>query len=255
MLANGLHIGTGNYEIGAMYELHEHDGETELALIENFSELETSNNLDLTLRKFSGDAGFVFNLFYNKVDNYYYENDLGFTIDVGHEHGDEDEHDMVHADDHGLEKEGAPVFLFIPQDVALYGFEAQINYQVNANLHVQAQADYIRGKLQNGGDLARIPPKRLSTRISYSGDTWDTALSLKHTFKQDKITSLETATDAFTMVDVSANWYLSQDNLDYTVYGKVENLTDELAYVHQSFLKEITPLPGRNFVIGVRGQF
>ena len=80
-------------------------------------------------------------------------------------------------------------------------------------------------------------------------------MSVKHTFKQDKITSLETATDAFTMVDVSANWYLSQGNLDYTVYGKVENLTDELAYVHQSFLKEITPLPGRNFVIGVRGQF
>lgn len=271
LLANGLHIGTGNYEIGAMYELHEHDGETELALIENFSELETSNNLDLTLRKFSGDIGFVFNLFYNKVDNYYYENDLGFTIDAGHDHSVEDEHEMgldddhdelvdehddTHGDeDHVLEEEGSPVFLFMPQDVELYGFEAQVKYQVNANLHVQAQADYIRGKLQDGGDLARIPPKRLSTRISYSGDTWDTALSVKHTFKQDKITSFETATDAFTMVDVSANWYLSQGNLDYTVYGKVENLTDELAYVHQSFLKEITPLPGRNFVIGVRGQF
>jgi len=255
LLANGLHIGTGNYELGAMYELHEHNDETELALIEDFSELETSNNLDVTLRKFSGDLGFVLNLFYNKVDNYYYENDLGFTIDVEHAHSTEDVHDEHEEIDEEHVEEGSPVFLFSPQDVELYGFEAQVNYSLNANLQVQAQADYIRGKLQNGADLARIPPKRMSTQISYSGDSWDTIVSLKHTFKQDKITSLETPTDAFTMVDVSANWYLSQGNLDYTVYGKIDNLTDELAYVHQSFLKDITPLPGRNFVIGIRGEF
>jgi len=52
-----------------------------------------------------------------------------------------------------------------------------------------------------------------------------------------------------------SNVYLSQGKWDWVAYLKVENMTDELAYVHQSFLRDVTPLPGRNFVLGIRGEF
>mgnify|MGYP000489421501 CR=1 FL=1 len=245
LLANGLHIGTGSYELGAVYDLHEHDDEMEVELRESAPQLETSNNIDLTLRKFSGDLGFVFNVFYNRVDNYYFEDDLGFTFDAGHDdHGDE------HSDE-----EGAPVFLFTPQDVALYGFEAQVNYAINTNWTVTAQGDMIRGQRQDGGDLARIPPSRISSALNYAASNWDAKIDVKHVFEQDRITTLETNTPAYTMVDISANWYITQDKWDWVAYVKVDNVTDELAQVHQSFLKDITPLPGRNIVLGLRGEF
>ena len=261
LLANGLHIGTGNYEIGAVYELHEHDGETELELREAEAELETSNNIDLTLRKFSGDLGLVLNVFYNRVDNYYFENDLGISIEAGHEdHGDEILADEDHADealhdeDH-MDEELAPVFLFAPQDVELYGAEVQVNYALNDQWQLSAQGDWIRGRLQDGGNLARIPPKRLSSTITYSGNNWDASIAVKRVFAQNKITAFETQTPGYTMVDMYSNVYLSQGKWDWVAYLKVENMTDELAYVHQSFLRDVTPLPGRNFVLGIRGEF
>lgn len=48
----GPHIGTGTYEIGAMFELHEEDDEAHFDLLEGDAELETSNNIELSLRKF-----------------------------------------------------------------------------------------------------------------------------------------------------------------------------------------------------------
>ena len=42
---------------------------------------------------------------------------------------------------------------------------------------------------------------------------------------------------------------------DLVLYFKANNLTDEVAFVHSSFLKEVAPLPGRNFSIGLRGSF
>lgn len=252
LLANGLHIGTGNYEIGTVYELHEHVGETELELREHDLELETSNNIDFTFRKFSGDLGLIFNVFYNRVDNYYFEDDLGFGIAADHAHDEEEV--TMDADEHA-DEELAPVFLFTPQDVELYGIEAQVNYALNSNWKIAAQGDWIRGRLQDGGNLARIPPKRLSSTITYNANNWDTSVAVKHVFNQSKITSLETQTPSYTMLDVNSNIYLSQGKWDWVAYLKIENVTDELAYVHQSFLKDITPLPGRNFVVGIRGEF
>ena len=251
LLANGLHIGTGNYEIGSVYALHEHDGETELELRETDAQLETSNNIDFTFRKFSGDLGLVLNVFYNRVDNYYFENDLGISIEAGHEdHADEPIADQAHADE-----EMAPVFLFTPQDVELYGIEAQVNYALNSQWQLAAQGDWIRGRLQDGGNLARIPPKRVSSTITYSGSNWDASVAVKRVFNQNQISSFETQTPGYTMLDLNSNLYLSQGKWDWVAYLKIENMTDELAYVHQSFLRDVTPLPGRNVVLGLRGEF
>ena len=149
----------------------------------------------------------------------------------------------------------APVFLYTPQDVELYGIEAQINYALNSQWQLAAQGDWIRGRLQDGGNLARIPPKRVSSTITYSGSNWDASVAVKRVFNQNQISSFETQTPGYTMLDLNSNLYLSQGKWDWVAYLKIENMTDELAYVHQSFLRDVTPLPGRNVVLGLRGEF
>jgi len=40
-----------------------------------------------------------------------------------------------------------------------------------------------------------------------------------------------------------------------TVFAEAKNLTDEEAREHVSFLKDIAPMPGRNFRVGVAYRF
>jgi iron complex outermembrane receptor protein len=42
---------------------------------------------------------------------------------------------------------------------------------------------------------------------------------------------------------------------ELTLYLKGQNLTDETARVHTSFLKDVAPLPGRSLALGLRGRF
>ena len=95
---------------------HFHDG--------NDVDEEVSNNIDLSLRKHSGDIGWVVNLFYNEVDNFYYERNTGLSSeDFEHEEVEED-----HDHDHGSD---LPVYLFEQADATLYGIEAQLAWQVS----------------------------------------------------------------------------------------------------------------------------
>ena len=64
------------------------DGEQVVGLSKKSIELETANNIDLTLRKFVGDFGFIANAFYNQVDDYYYQQNTGLFAEDGHAHHD-----------------------------------------------------------------------------------------------------------------------------------------------------------------------
>lgn len=162
LLSFGPHIGTGTYEVGALFDLDE-DGH--LGLSEQAIVLETANNIDLTLRKTQGDVGFILNAFYNQVDNYYYQIDTGLYAQSGHDHGDEEEG----ADEHDHSSE-LPVYLFKTDDVVLHGFEAQIAWQLTNEFKLDVFSDYVRARLKDGGDLPRTPPLRFGSELSYQTD-------------------------------------------------------------------------------------
>ncbi|HEY9043853.1 MAG TPA: TonB-dependent receptor [Rheinheimera sp.] len=244
LLSFGAHIGTASYEVGALFAL---DGD-EFVLNTQPIELETANNLDLTLRKFSGNTGFVLNAFYNRVDNYYYQQNTGLFAESGHshDHGDEDGHD--HASE-------LPVYLFTAADVTLHGLEAQFNWQINDPFKLTLQGDYIRARLNDGGDLPRTPPLRMAAELAYEHDAISADLRATRYFKQDKVSELEQATGGYTLLDASVSYRFELGPQLLTAYIKGQNLTDEEARVHTSFLKDITPLPGRSVAVGLRGSF
>ncbi len=249
LLSFGPHIGTGSYEIGALFSLNaDPNAEQTLVLNRQPIEMEVANNLDLTFRKINGDIGLVFNIFYNQVDNYYYQQNTGLFAESGHshDHGDEEGHD------HSGE---LPVYLFVAEDVILHGFESQLVWQIAQPYRFTVQADYIRARLDRGGDLPRTPPLRLSSELAYEGDQISADLRLTRYVKQDKVSELESATAGYSLLDASVSYHLSGALQDLVLYVKGENLTDEEARVHTSFLKDKTPLPGRSLGLGIRGQF
>ena len=250
LLSFGPHIGTRTYEIGALFDLSE---EGEFVLSQTAIDLETANNIDLTFRKTQGDVGFVFNAFYNQVDNYYFQEETGLFAESGHDHdhGEEGHGEEGH-DEHSDE---LPVYLFGSADAVLHGFELQVAWQTTDNLKLDFFADYVKARLKDGGALPRTSPMRVGSHVAYTLDNIRADLDITHFAKQDDISTFETETDGYTLVDASITYDIPLGDIDLSVYLSGENLTDEEARVHTSFLKDIAPRPGRNFAFGVRGYF
>ncbi len=250
LLSFGPHIGTGSYEVGALFSLHDdHGEEPHFGLTEHDIVMETSNNIDISLRKFKGDIGFIFNAFYNQIDDYYYEQATGFSAGDGHDHSGHDH------GDHGEEADTLPLYIFTAQDVSLYGFEAQVSWQVTDEFTWRVQGDVLRARLDAGGELPRTPPARIATEFSYQGEVISADLFVSHNFEQTHTASLETSTDSYVMVDANVNYHFSLGQHNLAIYLKGINLTDEYAQVHTSFLKDLTPLAGRSVSLGIRGSF
>lgn len=236
----GPHIGAGTFEVGAMYDIQQVGDEVQVELSTQDPDIETSYSIDLTWRKFKGDFGFVVSAFYNHVNDYYYQQDTGLVF--------KDEH----ADEHD---EGLPILIYQQDDVDLYGVEAEFVYQISSPLKASLFGDYINAQLSDGGNLPRIPPMRIGGSLQYQGNSYDGELSINHYFEQNDIAPLETVTSGYNLIDMNMNYYMDSLGNDLVLYIKGNNLTDEVAKVHSSFLKDIAPLPGRNFSVGIRGSF
>jgi len=247
LLAFGPHLGSGLYEVGAILQLIEEEDHFHFDLARTDLELETSNNLDLSLRKFEGDFGFVLNAFYNQIDNYYYLAETNAVYEVEDDHGEEEHTDGEH--EHAAE---LPVFIYQARDAELYGFEGEFNWQVSTPLKLSFTSDYTRAQLKDGGDLPRIPPLRIGASAEYESGKWRAELSSQHYFEQDKTAPLESSTGDYTLVDAQVSYAIS-DGLK--IYLKGNNLTDEYARVHASFLKDKAPLPARSYALGISGSF
>lgn len=201
----------------------------------------------------------VFGSAHNTVDNYYYQVETGLFAEDGHDHGSEkhqddehEEHEESENDEHSGE---LPVFLFQTDDVVLNGFEAQVAWQVNNNVNAMIFADFVRARLKNGGDLARTPPLRFGTQLSYENDSFSSHLEITQFQSQGRVAEFETSTDGYTLVDIHLAYNLPFLSQSMAVYFHGENLMDTEARVHTSFLKDVAPRPGRNLTLGIRGYF
>lgn len=260
LISNGLHIATNSYDLGALYQLDEHG---DIEYNENFAKQEVASNIDVSWRKYSGDFRFTVSGFYNRVDNYFYQRDTGFYFEhLEHDHDEHDEHDahltnlVSDDDDHDHEEEGeTPIRAFTSSDVQISGFEAEMLYTINDAWTTRVVADYTSVKLVGGGFLPRIPPMKFINEWTYASNNWQVTGSVNYYAKQDDVATNEESTDSYTLLNFEAQYFMSIDNNDLVIYFQGQNLTDEYAEVHSSFLKEEAPLPGRNFSLGVRGYF
>jgi iron complex outermembrane receptor protein len=259
MFSNGIHISTSTYEVGAGFDLVIDDSnpdDLEFTLLQSNREVkkEVSNNLDLTYRVQTEDLHANFSVFYNQIDNYLFQQNTGLEF---HDHEEALAGEELPVDMH--EEEGLPIYVFSQQDAELYGFEADVDWHLNDNLRISAFTDFTRAKLTHSTDentdLPRIPSMRFGTELHWEQGNWHAELGAIHYTKQDKIADFETQTDGYTLVSAAFNYYVSLDDTDLTFYVKANNLTNELARVHSSFLKDDAPLPARSFVLGAKVSF
>jgi len=220
LYARGVHLATNTYE----------RGNPDLGR-------ETSNSIDLGLRKTLGDARFNVSVFHSHVKGYIY----GRTIDT---HTDEDK-----------------VFRLIDytqRDAQFTGVEAEVSYRFTPMLSASVFGDVVRGKLRNReGNLPRIPAARVGARTDLSWQQWRGFVEYTQVLRQNRVASaeLEQKTAGYGLLSLGVAYEGDLGATQYQIYLRGTNLTNRLAYSHTSFISRAAPLPGRSIHTGVRVAF
>lgn len=252
----GPHIGSGAFEIGGAFNIVELNGAYTVGQGSQLLNKEVSNNIDISYRYIGQNWNANISVFNNYVDDYVFEQftDLVFSGDAIITQVAFDE-DVEQNGEPEEETDGLPVIAFSQQDARLYGFEAQLDLHLGDDWRWEVFTDYTRAKLNNGGNVPRIPPLRVGSSVHYEYQDWHAEIELIRYNEQAQIAENETKTDTYTMISASVNYYLDLDNVDMTFYLKGENLNNQEGRVHSSYLKDEAPLPARSFSVGVRARF
>ncbi|MFP5492210.1 MAG: TonB-dependent receptor [Bacteriovoracia bacterium] len=148
---------------------------------------------------------------------------------------------------------GFGVFNYEPVDARFYGMDAESRFElVPSEWIVLGKADWVRAKnLDNGQNLPRLSPARLSAGVEWHKGQWLLDTELQHVFEQHDTAANETRTRGYDMLDFGVLKTINWSDSKLSVFVRVKNIFDEKARNHVSFVKDIAPLPGRNIVAGV----
>lgn len=219
LYADGVHLATSTYEIGNQ-DLRK----------------ETSNNIDFTLRKFEGNTTFSLSAFRNRVDNYIYARTL---------------------DNH----EGFQLVEYAQRDAIFTGLEGEVRHKFSNIVEGTLFGDYVRARFddasggEGGRDIPRIPASRIGVRLNADWQAWHGMVELVRTGKQHKVAQFEAPSGGYNMLNLGTHYTTRFKGMPAQFYARINNLTNELAFSHTSFIKEAAPLPGRNITAGLRFIF
>ncbi|MDP1913076.1 TonB-dependent receptor [Brevundimonas sp.] len=220
LFADGLHIATGVYETGDV-------------TLDNETVTTIEGTVHYDVGRFRGDL----HLYASKYDGFIDERDTGAVfVDGG---------------------ESFPIFQFVQTGADFRGFEAEGEYGLwssgDRGLTLEGAVDFVRAETDLG-PAARIPPYSLTSRLVWTSTPFDASLEVRHVGEQERLADHELGTDAYTMVNLSGAWRPFA-NKAVTLFAEGHNLTDAEAREHVSFLKDVAPLPGRNFRAGISYRF
>lgn len=219
LFADGPHAGTGSYEVG-----------------DPTLGKEKSTGVDVSLRKRRGFVTGEVSLFLNRFDGYIFEEATG------------------------AEEDGLPVYAFVQREARFHGGEMELTVHLHetkesvADIHLFA--DSVRATNTNDRTpLPRITPLRFGAGFDWRSGRWSFTADWRRVSRQDRLATNETATPGYDLVALGGSWRFETARSQMELFVRATNLLDEAARVHASFLKEVAPLPGRDFAAGLRLNF
>ena len=191
---------------------------------------ETVVSLDLGLKKTRGDTTFSVSAYRYAYDGYIFAN----TLD---------------------QFEDFRLIQYTQNDATFTGLEGEATHRFAPGLSATVFGDLVRAEFDEGGDLPRIPAGRLGARGDLIQGPWSSSLEYVRVFKQDRVADYETSTPGYNMINGTVAYDFDLGSTAAQIYVRGTNLLDELALNHASFIGDLAPLRGRNFVLGLRARF
>lgn len=153
---------------------------------------------------------------------------------------------------------GTPVFAYRQTDARFWGGEAEVGYRLweegARSFTLEMAADYVRGETDLGPP-ARIPPWSASVRGLFEGGWWTGKLELREVGEQRRVAVFELPTDGYRTLNATLVVRPLRDVDSFRIFAEARNINDAEAREHASFLKDLAPLPGRSFRLGVGYRF
>lgn len=230
LYAFGPHIATRNFEIGNA------DLDKERAV-----------SLDASYRILAGPVTGGVTFFYSDFSDYVYLEYLS-SEDVESEYGDLDTHEL-------------DVYRSVASDASFYGFEVDLRYHIidegDRRLHIDLMADQTRATNDSFDEnLPRIPTRRVGTRVGYEVGSWNFGLEGRYHFEATHLAPQELPTDDFLLIGLDVRYRIqTMDTFETDIFLVGSNLGDEEARTHTSFLKDMVPMPGRSWKLGLKTRF
>ncbi|TSA49802.1 MAG: TonB-dependent receptor [Nitrosomonadales bacterium] len=229
---HGAHRGTATFQKGS-----------------NDLSKETSSNIDLALRKTAGAVKWKVNVFHNQFNNYIFVRSADTNADAVADRVDADGTPNLNGD-------------FLVQNFAqtgarFYGVEAETVFTLKPDaLDLRLFTDYVRGKLDSGGNVPRTTPPRFGLELNHRMGPWTANLSAIRVMQQNRVAELETTTPGYTLLNIDMSYRITKTKANgIRIFLQGKNLLNEEMRLHNSFLKNFAPLPGRALVVGFRGEF
>ena len=227
-----LYSNAGNAGPG---EWVEHAATASIELGDPGLDTETSNNADLSVR-WSGDGHWLaLTVFYNDFADYINLLNTGQTLDE------------------------TPVLVYAQEDAEFYGVEFDSEFTLaslgGGELRAGIWGDYIRGELDSGNDIPRLPPMRLGARLAWASQSLELWTRVMDVEEQDKPGVNEEPTDGYTKWDAGVDYRLPVASSEITLFLALNNITDEEIRLSTSFLRDVAPEAGFSVEAGVRWTF
>ena len=199
---------------------------------------ETARHLDLGARGKLDVVDWNITVFHTRYDDFIYLGDTGALDPV----------------------DGVPIFVYTQADAQFNGVEGELFVPLVADdthgLDLRIFADYVRGELESGEALPRMPPLRYGARFEYHDERLLVGFETSRYYDQDDIAPFEEETPGYVLTNADVRWRLiGVMGMELELFLNASNLGDEEARKHTSFVKDVAPLPGRNFSLGVRSRF
>lgn len=196
---------------------------------------EVSNNADLSVRWSSDDHFIQLTGFYNDFTDY------------------------INLRNTGLEEDEVPVYAYVQDDAEFYGAELDSEFELTSlaggDLRLRIFGDVIYGELNKGGDVPRLPPARIGSRLSWSAERLEMWASVLHAGDQDKPGDFERSSQGYTRWDLGGEYQIPVGSSELIVFVELDNIGDEQIRLSTSFLRDIAPEAGRSAEVGLRYLF
>lgn len=217
LFSNGPHLATDQFEVG-----------------DPTLGKETATGVEAAFRHKQDGHFITVNAFYTDYTDYIFERETGEVED------------------------GLDVFQFTAVDATFRGFEVQGGMDLGRlgafDFKGDALLEYVRAK-GGGENLPRIPPLSILAGLEADMNAFSFRGEIDYADGQSKLAPGEIPTEDYTQVNFFASYNVPMDNYNLRLSASLMNAFDTEARQHASFLKDVVPLPGRNFRLALSTNF
>lgn len=235
LLSLGPHLSTRSFDVGNI-EL----------------QVERSRTLDVGLLADVGPARLRLNAFERRIDDFIYQENLGFLYDV--------EERVFKLECVRIDR-CVSAFGYLQQDAAFAGFESELTVLHELGpllLEFSLFADYVRGYFtaEGAGDVPRLPPRTAGAAFTVEGERWQLGARYTNAAGQLRPGRRESATDGYDQLGADFTYRARPHAaVEAEFFVRARNLLDEEIRNSTSFLRDFMPEGGRSLEAGLRLSF